>query len=148
MTDLELLERYKHAQIKSFFIATDAVEEKTGLQEIVDRLRRLGIETRGGVIRALGVKSLREAGQADIDKILHKYGKKPPEDRTGCVDSFCSRCRYLERSYGYRSCSYYIITRKRRGCPAGQGCSRFEDRKWGRRGAPEADAEEDVGEQE
>ena len=36
----------------------------------------------------------------------------------------CGKCRY----YGPAShtCDYYCITKERRGCPAGEGCTKFE----------------------
>lgn len=33
----------------------------------------------------------------------------------------CGKCKY----YGPTTCDYYLQTKERRGCPAGEGCTRF-----------------------
>ena len=41
-------------------------------------------------------------------------------------DSYCRRCRYVERQNTI--CCYYLQTGRRRGCPAGLGCTRRESK--------------------
>ena len=45
------------------------------------------------------------------------------------VDATCIPCQYF--CYNTQTCDYYLMTKAHRGCPAGDGCDKFE-----RRGRP------------
>ena len=42
------------------------------------------------------------------------------------TDATCVPCQYY--CYGTDSCDYFLMTKKRRGCPAGDGCEQFTRR--------------------
>lgn len=42
------------------------------------------------------------------------------------VDESCAPCAYF--CFNTESCDYYLVTRTRRGCPAGAGCDKFTPR--------------------
>lgn len=41
---------------------------------------------------------------------------------------YCERpCRYRAGEYDKNGCNYMLVTGTMRGCPAGEGCTRFEE---------------------
>lgn len=56
-------------------------------------------------------------------KAREKAKKELPVVRT--VDAYCTGCVYLGRwqRTGLKCCDYFLITDKRRPCPAGEGCT-------------------------
>ena len=143
MTDEELLTGYREAKIKALYLVKLALSEGTDLENVTDRLRRLGVDARPGLRKAFGRNSTRDIArqitQEEIDEYLRKYGQHPDDEKPkeGCVDDFCKNgdgqgpCRYLETAYGYVSCAYFTTMGPghRRGCPAGRGCIRYEARR-------------------
>ena len=46
----------------------------------------------------------------------------PAEPANKFTDDFCYSCHYF--SYDTKSCDFYLMTKVRRGCPGGKGCTR------------------------
>ena len=42
------------------------------------------------------------------------------------TDDYCYPCHYF--SYDTKTCDYYLMTKRRRGCPGGEGCERRKPR--------------------
>lgn len=45
---------------------------------------------------------------------------------SGIVDVWCDGCRYVSKGGGTPTCEYMTMTGWRRGCPAGNGCTKRE----------------------
>lgn len=46
------------------------------------------------------------------------------------VSKRCEKCKYKgELLFGKLCCDYILITSKKRGCPAGDECNKFEENK-------------------
>lgn len=130
MTDKELLRLYQKTGLKTVAAIRAAEEEKVSLEEIVNRLENLGKHIRAGMRRAFKVSGIQEITRQDMNVYLKANGYKPldPEPTFGLISAYCDKCFYLNRE-GIKSCNYYAITKKRRGCPAGDGCIRREVRE-------------------
>lgn len=128
MTDKQLLRMYQKAGLKSVAVIRAAEEEKVSLEEIVDRLEALGKHIRAAMRRAFNVSGIREITRADMNAYLKHNGYKPLDPdlpQAGVVSDYCEKCRFLNRD-GTKSCNFYTATKRRRGCPAGEGCTRRE----------------------
>lgn len=51
-----------------------------------------------------------------------------PDVKSPCVSKACKGCFYLNRG-GDASCDFYLLTGRRRGCPAGEGCKEYHPKK-------------------
>ena len=127
MTDKELLRLYQKTGLKTVAAIRAAEEEKVSLEEIVDRLENLGKHIRAGMRRAFQVSGIKDITRTDMNAYLKANGYKPldPEPTQGLISAYCDKCFYLNRN-GTKSYTYYTVTKKRRGCPAGDGCIRRE----------------------
>ena len=128
MTDKELLRIYQKSALKSVAVIRAAEEEKTSLEEIVDRLEKLGKHIRQGMRRAFHVSAIQDITRADINAYLKNNGYRPLDPdlpQAGVVSDYYEKCRFLNRD-GTKSCTFYTATKQRRGCPAGDGCIRRE----------------------
>ena len=65
----------------------------------------------------------RDRHREEINRKAREKAKKAlPVERT--VDKYCAGCIYRGGQSGYlKCCNYYLITDKRRPCPAGEGCT-------------------------
>ena len=131
MTDKQLLRLYQRSTIKSVAVIRAAEEEQTGIEEIVDRLEKLGKHIRQSMRRTFHVSAIQDITRADMNAYLKHNGYKPldtDQPQTGVVSDYCENCHYLNRD-GVKSCTYYTVTKQRRGCPAGDGCTKRKLRR-------------------
>ena len=62
--------------------------------------------------------------------ILLEYIDKGAEETMCLVTKRCEKCKYKgEVLFGEPCCAYILIAGKSRGCPAGDGCDKFEEDK-------------------
>ena len=130
MTDQELLNSYDRATTKCKAIVAAMYREGTSLPEIVARLQRLGKQPLQSLNWTFGTSRPELIPEATVRAyaVRHKIrtgaeGKQEREPKPGEVSAYCKGCIYLETEYG-ESCGYITIEGKRRGCPAGVGCTK------------------------
>ena len=137
MTDRELLERYRKAPVKGVAVIEIAGQDGSTIDRVTQRLAELGMRNIRTTMRTqLQTADLSSIRQADVDRYLRKYGKtaQPETPQAGVVDESCDDCIFLDAFYGYKTCGFFSATRQRRGCPAGKGCTRREEKRKRRRG--------------
>lgn len=132
MTDEELLQLYTGARVKTEAIIKAAKAENVSLVEIADRLEKLGKYCRGAIKRSMDVCDVDQVTKQDIARYLRENRRHHigPPKKTGEVSAYCKGCDYLNRD-GTKSCMYFVITGRRRGCPAGDGCDKRHIRRRG-----------------
>lgn len=122
MTDAEAVELYDKARLKCMAVLQLMEEEGITLEKAVYRYEKLGRKARTTVRWAFQVTKPCEVNKVMIDQYLRK-NRKNTEPPVGVVDAWCDKCIFINRD-GQKSCHYYILTGRRRGCPAGKGCTR------------------------
>lgn len=127
MTDAELVRAFRAAPIKAVMVIQAAQTEGIPIPDMAARLEKLGCRAHVGIRRAFKKIDMENIDEKAVKAYLRKYGirEEEPEQATGVISAYCKGCRYLSRE-GWPSCGYYTRTKKRRGCPAGDGCIRKE----------------------
>ena len=131
MTDEELLRSYDRTGVKCVSIVRSMYREGVTLPEIVDRLIRLGrqplrsLATTFGTSRAELIPETMLRDYARRKRIaVPKLPAEPDQPKPGLVSAWCKGCMYFIRENGAPSCGYITIEKRRRGCPAGEGCTK------------------------
>lgn len=127
MTDEALLSGYDKAGNKCEYMIRVVFREGIRLGELTERLTRL---------RRLPGRSLRWVFGTEKPELIPEAALKAYARRReisipkagGAISAYCKGCVWLARD-GTRVCDYCLITGHRRGCPAGDGCTRKEKRK-------------------
>ena len=129
MTDEELLASYTRATLKCNTIVKAYFAEGS-LQNVTERLRRMGRHPEMALLAAFGTcreELITEAMLREYAERKHiSTGTRPQKAEApaaGVVSDYCKGCQYRSKTYG-DTCEYITIERKRRGCPAGDGCTR------------------------
>lgn len=133
MSDAELLRIYDRAYSKCYAIIRAMYSEDCQMADVVARLERLNRRPRLSLIRVFGRSDPAAIARTEIELYARKNdirtrSARPP---AGIVSAYCTRCIYLNRAWGTRVCDYLTITGERRGCPAGDGCTRRKERRHG-----------------
>ena len=125
MTDHELLVLYRNADHKCAAIVQAMYKEQCTLPKIVHRLQRLGMKPERSLLHTFGTSLPELIPEAAIwEYARNKRIGLDQGNGKGEISAWCEKCFYLIKDYGDKSCGYISIEHRRRGCPAGKGCTK------------------------
>lgn len=125
MTDRELLSAYNRYWGNKAELLGKLTLAGEDLVLMVKRLRGFGLHPELSLRKAWGTNKPEEITPEQIRDWLTWRGlMKPEKPKEHVVDAYCRGCVYRTKDYGLQACSFILMTGRRRGCPAGEGCNK------------------------
>lgn len=125
MTDIELIRKYnQYNGNKVEFLAARVLMEGDSLERMFRVLQGHKLRPHFALRKVFGTTRPDKVSNDQLRDFARERGMlEPVRKPEHLVDAYCKGCMYLVNNYG-ASCEYINIEKRRRGCPAGEGCTR------------------------
>ena len=125
MTDTDLIREYnRYKGNKMEFLAARVIKDGDSLARMFRVLQGHKLRPHFALRKIFGTTRPEKVTKEQLRNFAHRRGLLAPQkEPEHLVDGWCRGCMYLVDNYG-KACEYINIEKRRRGCPAGAGCTK------------------------